>query len=174
MLLKISNTKAYIQISPKWCAGTTNTKKRNRKMLQAALDRAQAKNKNLPFQSLSHSRQVGGFALADKPIGFDLESKPREISEKATRWFSRPAELKAVKSSLILWVMKEAAFKALRGPNQPENLRQIKITNARRVSQNEKIEFSFQVTGGKRSRSRGRGLAISNSRTIMGIAVVLT
>ena len=59
--------------------------------------------------SLSHTRTHVLCALADSPVGCDIES-PRKISSSAMRFFCTPEEL-ALFEPLELWVLKESFVK---------------------------------------------------------------
>ena len=63
--------------------------------------------------SLSHARTHVLCALSDNPVGVDIES-PRNISDRAIRYFSSPEEL-SLFDPLDLWVLKESWIKLIGG-----------------------------------------------------------
>ncbi len=173
MRLTVADSVVIFGTSTKWRADSAG-KKTNRKALGQAFAAHKIKNRKLKYGSISHTVHIGGWALSDHPVGFDLELAGRAVSGKAVRWFAGASEVKKVKAPLILWVMKEAAYKAMRGPLQPKTVRQIEIVHTRRLSQNENIQFLFRVKNGRRVVARGEGLIKRSPRTIMGIALFLT
>lgn len=86
---------------------------------------------NLPeletgFVSISHAPKLGGYAHSKAPIGFDLED-PQRIKADIVSRVSFPEELTNSPQPDWLWVAKEATFKALRGPRQPQVISAINI-----------------------------------------------
>lgn len=63
--------------------------------------------------SLSHAGTHVLCAVSGKPVGADIES-PRLVSERATRFFSTPEELRLF-HPLDLWVLKESYIKLIGG-----------------------------------------------------------
>lgn len=180
----IADRPVIYNVSSLWRADTilkNGSKTKRRAKLQANLKRHQAKNRKYNFSSLSHTLNVGGWVLSAARVGIDLEPRDRDVSDKALKWYARPGEIELVRSALKLWVMKESAFKALRGPKQPLTLRHLRITDCRVVearqkpsSQNEKMQFFFELKKAKKIIAHGEGLLISSARTIMGISVVIS
>ncbi len=79
--------------------------------------------------SVSHSKVLGGAAFAADgvgQVGFDLEQTNRVHNEVALR-VSDPDQFRKAPSAAALFVSKEAAFKALRGPRQPAILSEVEI-----------------------------------------------
>ncbi len=78
--------------------------------------------------SVSHSNILGGaaFAADEGQIGFDLEETARVLPAVALR-ISDDQQLRAAPTPAALFVAKEAAFKALRGPRQPKVLSEVEI-----------------------------------------------
>ena len=65
------------------------------------------------FFSLSHSATHVLCAISSEPVGVDIES-PRQISERATRYFRSPSEA-LLFEPLDLWVLKESYIKLVGG-----------------------------------------------------------
>ena len=63
--------------------------------------------------SLSHTMTHVLCAIADNPVGADIES-PRRLSERAVRYFCSPEELSHF-DPLDLWVLKESHIKLIGG-----------------------------------------------------------
>lgn len=78
------------------------------------------------FFSISHSKNLGGYALAHQPIGFDIELTQRIKKETVIRISKELEHLQAPHLS-FLWCAKEAAFKALRSFQQPATMSQLEI-----------------------------------------------
>ena len=93
--------------------------------------------------SISHTQGLGGFAILHpaRKIGFDLEPMNRVTAKVATRIAFAPDEASQAPSPGHLWVAKEAAFKALRGPKQPQVLSALKVSGWQRPSKNSKSTF---------------------------------
>jgi len=70
------------------------------------------------YVSISHGQDLGGFVIAKKPVGFDLELRDR-VMEKIVRRVSTDEEVQEAPSFAHLWAAKEATFKALRSYRQP-------------------------------------------------------
>lgn len=71
------------------------------------------------FVSISHSVSVGGFAIARRPLGFDIEVSERVRRQLAER-ISAPQEILIAPSPAHLWTAKEATYKALFYYQQPK------------------------------------------------------
>lgn len=92
------------------------------------------KTQGVPI-SVSHTDELGGFVwinlkepMPGLQIGLDIENSTRVHEVVAKRICKSEAEFKAAPSPSSLWVAKEAAFKALRGPKQPQVLSEVEIT----------------------------------------------
>ena len=98
--------------------------------------------------SISHTEGFGGYVFLTREIneplqiGFDLELKERLAPAIAERICQDKLEFNEAPSPAALWCAKEAAFKALKGPHQPQVLPEIKISNWRKNSQFETFQFS--------------------------------
>lgn len=90
--------------------------------------------------SISHTASLGGFAISQRPVGFDLEAQSR-ISDRAVRRVSSDAEVAAAPSPAHLWVAKEAAYKALRHGQQPAVISDVEMVGWKL----EKNFWRFQV-----------------------------
>lgn len=78
------------------------------------------------YTSVSHARNLGGFALSNRPVGFDLELKDRAQHKTILR-VSSEKELHAAPSLTHLWAAKEAAYKSLSEFSQPAVISTIEI-----------------------------------------------
>lgn len=81
--------------------------------------------------SVSHSKSFGGAAFVDSafgPIGFDIEETSR-VTEAVALRVSDEHQLRIAPTAAAIFVAKEAAFKALRGPRQPKILSEVEIIN---------------------------------------------
>lgn len=78
------------------------------------------------FVSISHCPLAGGYAWITKPwqVGFDLEVSERVTHSIAER-VSSPQELAKAPGPHFLWAAKEATFKSLLGPHQPDLMTQV-------------------------------------------------
>lgn len=86
--------------------------------------------------SVSHTDELGGFIWINLPepkaglqIGLDIENSTRVHDVVAKRICKSEAEFKQAPSASSLWVAKEAGFKSLRGPKQPQVLSELEITD---------------------------------------------
>lgn len=97
--------------------------------------------------SIAHCPGVGGFVLAEKPfsVGLDVEVESR-IHQSIVARISAPEEFLAAPSSAHLWAAKEAAFKNLRGPNQPRILSGLFITDWQKLEGKTNDAWRFQVS----------------------------
>jgi phosphopantetheinyl transferase len=170
---RVGNATVHLAISTKWRAGS----KTRRQSLQKALENDDIRG----FHSLSHTNHMGGFATATQPVGFDLEAISRQVSDRATGRIATPKELKMCDDqAIIIWVMKEAAFKALRGEHQPKTIPGITITAIKKKIKIAKKKsakewsFSFKASNSSSLRHFGRGRCLTVGRTIVGIAVAHT
>jgi 4'-phosphopantetheinyl transferase len=98
--------------------------------------------------SISHTQGLGGFAAIlgaeNRKIGFDIEVIARVTPQIAGRVRTTADELSLAPSPAHLWVAKEAAFKALKGPQQPKLISEIHIVDWQKT----KSQFeTFRVTG---------------------------
>jgi len=92
-----------------------------------------------PFSdsSISHCRTLGGFAFSVYDsghvisLGFDLEETDRVTTEIARRICLTAEEFEKAPSPASLWSAKEAAFKTLKGPQQPKTVSELELTDWR-------------------------------------------
>lgn len=68
--------------------------------------------------SISHCLSLGGFAVSQYKVGFDVEVNSR-ISTEILKRVSTEQELQEAPQTEYLWVAKEAAFKALSNEVEP-------------------------------------------------------
>jgi phosphopantetheinyl transferase (holo-ACP synthase) len=176
--IKIDDQFVYFKTARAWRADRDKNTRR-RKDLQAELNRQRLKMKQFKFSSVSHTTHQGGFALSAHPVGFDIEDLSRELSPRAQKWLSRPEEMRKVKApnrALAIWVMKEAAYKALKGPKQPLTVKEITLLSCRRLPQNENRHstYAFTFSTRKTRHPQGQGRLIFRARSIVGIATLFT
>lgn len=173
----LSGTTINIYVSTRWCADKNlKIRLKNRKLLQNFLDKnlLAGHSSNGPasesYYSISHSGHLGGFVLADFPVGFDLEPLSRKISVRAALRITNPLERKLkVPSPLHIWVMKEAAWKSLRRINQPTTISRIAITHIRFDKVRRQWRFSFQNQNSKR-KINGKGLLWARHKALFAVA----
>ena len=81
--------------------------------------------------SISHCKAVGGFVIGPKSavIGFDVEVNNRLTGMKLSLVAHDSTELSEAPSLQAFWCIKEAAFKCLRGANQPRGLKDLRVGN---------------------------------------------
>ncbi len=187
-VVTIAGQAIIYKVSPAWSAGAAGPagtvgpaagtedldRSSRRTKLHTDLKKAQKRNKALKHASISHTLHLGGWALSSAPVGFDLEPRGRKISAKALKWYARTGEIERARSRLKLWVMKEAAFKALRGPLQPATIRHVQISRCRRSSQNENLRFFFKLKRGRKTLASGEGRLNCSPSTIMGFATLIS
>lgn len=109
-----------------WGSKTDGSRHELEQALQTSL-----KKFNSALFSISHSLDLGGFVIAKDPrlvgVGLDIESCGRITPEVVQRVCKTPEEFQACPDHRLLWACKEAAYKALKGPNQPQVMSQIEI-----------------------------------------------
>lgn len=125
-----------------------------------------------PYSSISHTKGAGAFALSDCPVGIDLELRHRPLSDKALHRISDLRERALVQDPIMLWVIKEAAWKSLRGPRQPPTISSIEIRQLTKRRTGRGYKFSFNIKNHNNLQRDGLGLVLFRSRFIFGIAVI--
>lgn len=104
-----------------------------RESIHGDLKKQMAKAYPFSDSSISHSHNLGGyvFSIFDAEdvyqIGFDIEESARAKAETVRRIAFDADELNRSPTPASLWVAKEAAFKALKGPKQPPVVSEIEI-----------------------------------------------
>jgi hypothetical protein len=78
------------------------------------------------YTSISHAKDLGGFVISKRPVGFDLELRSRILPQIVAR-VSMPQEVELAPSIAHLWVAKEATYKALMHYHQPTVLSDVLI-----------------------------------------------
>jgi hypothetical protein len=73
------------------------------------------------YASIAHSKELGGFVISRRPVGFDIEHSVRVRAEIVER-ISLPDEVLQAPSPAHLWAAKEATYKALLHYQQPSAL----------------------------------------------------
>jgi 4'-phosphopantetheinyl transferase EntD len=130
--------------------------------------------------SISHCPELGGFSWVKKPwtIGFDIEVIAR-VSKAAAARMSKPDEIAQAPSPWQLWVAKEAAFKAFRGPQQPAALSGIETSQWRSHSAQSETPkfwtFSAKCLNPKQdapSHTPGHGVVCESSGQGFGIFIL--
>lgn len=88
--------------------------------------------------SLAHCPLAGGFVFAieqNYQLGLDLEVIANVRAEVVAR-ISQPHEVETAPSPALLWVAKEATFKSLLGPHQPQFLSAVQIVSWQQLGSN--------------------------------------
>lgn len=105
----------------------------HRENIHGELKKKMAKAHPLSDSSISHCHSLGGFAFIQfdssriVQIGFDLEESSRVSEPVARRICKTIQEYDRAPSCSSLWTAKEAAFKSLKGPRQPQTLSQLEL-----------------------------------------------
>ncbi len=187
---EIGGRNVKIEISPKWASSSPGYRENLRIALQCAtacdtvLD-----NKNL-FEwegghfSISHSKKAGGFAISTDPIGLDIETANREVSDAVYLRISDEEERDLNISPIEMWVAKEASFKALNSAFYSESrptpdfslktISQIKITKKTTLKSGLPYRFSFKLRNFNGLSSFGEGIIDSQNETCLGVALIIT
>jgi hypothetical protein len=159
----------------------------NREKLELALQTALAQSRGRSSSrrsryqhSVSHSPKAGGFALSTQAVGLDIESRDRQLSDKAFARVGDVHERSLVRQPIHLWVMKEAAWKALRGEDQPKTIFEIQITKVLRKKRGRLLVFEFCLNGANAQMNstnaplktlRGSGQVILRSGLVLAVAL---
>jgi phosphopantetheinyl transferase (holo-ACP synthase) len=104
-----------------------------RESLHSELKKKMAHAYPLSDSSISHCHSMGGFAFAQYDvnhifqIGIDVEEISRVKTETARRVCGSDEEFQMAPSSASLWTAKEAAYKSLKGPNQPQAMSELEL-----------------------------------------------
>lgn len=120
--------------------------------------------------SISHTKHIGGYALSRRPVGFDIEPRTRQLTDKAFHRLTLIQERQWPLTPIEFWVAKEAAWKSLRGPKQPQTISQIVLSRV--TVRGGRKHFTFSVIAKDRDSrvTAGKGVLLINRRTILGIA----
>ncbi len=119
-----------IFVSTDWGSQKDN----HRDLIHEHLKRRQQKAYPLFDSSISHTMLVGGFIFAEfdhqdmMQIGFDMESSERITPKIAQRIAKSETEWNFAPSPQSFWVAKEAAYKSLKGPQQPIVISNIELS----------------------------------------------
>lgn len=110
----------------KWCEEKSKGNSHCRRSVTNLAELPEAEGHSL---SISHCKRVGGFAAARNChfVGFDIEINRRLEGVRLGLVSFDEEELKEAPTPAAFWTGKEAAFKCLRGPNQPRGLKDIRI-----------------------------------------------
>ncbi|UXR65900.1 4'-phosphopantetheinyl transferase superfamily protein [Bdellovibrio bacteriovorus] len=108
------------------------------------------------YHSVSHTHDLGMFALCEFPIGVDLEITLR-VQDKVVARISTDEELRIAPNPSALWCAKEACFKALKTFEQPSVVSRISVGDWKKIdSQTE--TFALLNSTDFKSSSEGRGI----------------
>jgi 4'-phosphopantetheinyl transferase len=132
-----------------------------REDLHREVKRRQAKAYPFSDSSISHCPGAGGFAFTIYgsnqfvQIGFDIEERDRVTEPIARRICRTDLEFQKAPSPSSLWSAKEACFKALKGPNQPQIISALEIEEWKAEDsqfetarlKNSEILYSSQIEG---------------------------
>lgn len=168
--VKIKSTQVFIFTSSKWSASNIAKKPELRAKLRTTAQKT-ADKLYCPHISISHTSTYGGFAVCKYPVGFDLEVADRPISARAYKRLTSQNERKLNLMPIQAWVIKEAAWKALRGPHQPKTVTQIKIISIKKKPKLQQQGFLFKACHFKMLNQPNPGLILIHNRLIMGIAI---
>ena len=131
---------------------------------------------SLAVASISHAPGLGGYALVRKSertsrlqIGFDLEVVARVTEPIARRVCLTAAEFERAPNAAALWAAKEAAYKSLQGPAQPQTVAEVEITSWTTRSQFETFAFH---TRQKSENLKYLGLCWQEDRHQFALAIV--
>lgn len=120
------------------------------------------------FSSLSHCGEDGVVAIANSPLGVDLEEIAR-VQEKIVLRVSQPEELQNASGPASLWAAKEAAYKALYAYSQPTLLSQVEIGGWKKLtSQYETFRLRNAASFGG---PEGIGVVFQNDSHVLGIFI---
>lgn len=172
MKVKVGRHWVFYNIKSNWSAVSTSNKAALRSAAEFTKHELSRKKKKSVYVSISHTKSAGGFALATRTVGFDIEPRTRKLSARATRRLGTDEELRQCPSAISLWVMKEAAWKSLKGPHQPKTITKIKIQNVKKNKSISFFGFSFKATAINGLIANGHGRLIFRGRLILGIAVI--
>lgn len=177
------------QISEKWSSTVPQFRDQLRRALRDFTDcDTVLDNKNVfkysdGYFSISHSEKAGGFVTSDIPIGLDIETKNRPLTDKAYLRISDADERKLGLSPIELWVAKEASFKALNSvfysemsPSPDFSLKtisQIKITSNQPLNSEFACRFTYKLRNFNGLEGRLKGLLISQNETCLGVSLIL-
>ena len=141
---------------PDWGSHNPN----HRDLLRAEIQK-HTQGKTL-YHSVSHTHDLGMFALCESPIGVDLEITSR-VQERVVARVSSEEELRAAPGASALWCAKEACFKALKTFEQPSVVSKISIGRWEKIdSQTE--TFTLLNSPEFKSPSEGRGVVTEISQ----------
>jgi hypothetical protein len=113
-----------IELRPNWGSSHSGF----REELHGELKKKMAKAYPFSDSSIAHCRSLGGFAFTMYDsnhvisLGFDVEEDARVSKEIAARICKTAQEYAFAPSNGSLWTAKEACFKALKGPKQPQTV----------------------------------------------------
>ncbi len=158
----LQRPKLQLHLRPEW--GSQHSGFR-----QAIKDDIQLKKFSLSQVSISHEQNLGGYLLDPdieagtrhsfvNDIGFDLEITGR-VSRPVALRVSNIDELTLAPSAASLWTAKEACFKSLRGPEQPQLLSQLELGQWQKKTSHLETVQLISVDG-KTPSSTGFGVVI--------------
>jgi hypothetical protein len=163
--LRFVQTQLQIQIELRvqqsWSSKNLNYRETIHNDLKKYLGLAEVDIQNPDF-SIAHCNVLGGFASKKKyspgHIGFDIEEVKRIEMPLAKRICKTSLEFENAPSPSYLWVAKEATYKALRGPEQPQTISELSLYNWRKLHE---AAFLFEMKlNDKNPAQHFRGLAL--------------
>ncbi|MBK9324433.1 MAG: 4'-phosphopantetheinyl transferase superfamily protein [Bdellovibrionaceae bacterium] len=117
---------AWVEIYLSSVGGSLHPDYRNE--IRSAIEQTLTEKKSAEkvYYSTSHARAIGGFALSNRPIGFDIEAQDRVQNNTISR-VSQNSEVSEAPTHTHLWTAKEAAYKSLAKFSQPTVISSIQI-----------------------------------------------
>lgn len=121
--------KLEVVIQAHWGSSHPN----HREEIHGELKKRMATAYPLSDSSIAHCKDWGGFIFSpydSEPVirlGFDMELDSRVSAETAMRVCASNEEFSRAPSPASLWTAKEAAFKSLKGPQQPPVLSYLEL-----------------------------------------------
>ena len=127
-ILKLPNLEIFLRST--WGSQNSNHRQEIHGFLK---EKMAAPHELLSTCSISHCSGLGGFVFSTYDsnhvvqLGFDIEENSRVTDEIARRVCKSSDEFSKAPSAASLWTAKEAAFKALKGPEQPAVVSDIEL-----------------------------------------------
>ncbi len=121
--------------------------------------------------SVSHCKETGGFAVSSDRqfLGFDVEVNRRLKGVRFHLVSFEEGEWREAPTSAAFWTGKEAAFKCLKGPEQPAGLKDLRVGRWASIESN---VHRFEVTRvGSRDVRGMRGLVVDDGELSYAVCV---
>jgi 4'-phosphopantetheinyl transferase len=130
-----------------------------------------AQQKDVRDSSISHTKGLGGLVTSRLTmVGLDIEVIERVGDHIVKRVCADPQEFDMAPSAAHLWVAKEAAFKALKGPQQPPLISQVTVSKWKKVAP--QIETYWLSDRQNSAYSKGHGAVFLQSPFIISVFTV--